>query len=824
MKKKSIISLLICCMTLGMVNTSCQDMLTPDSERHAYDVANDTLYSYWGVLKSLQGVAERYVILNECRGDLVDGSSYVSDTIAAIINFGKNGYEDKYKDGACAYLKVSDYYHVINSCNAYIAKCDTARKVSTGQGSSYMLREYAQVMAIRAWVYMQLIYAYGNVPFYTKPLLTTDEINNFISNPNHAMVNAQTLAEKLGPQLDSVKVVLEKMFGEDIYPQYNNYGNVNTGKSSYVCHSMRTMFPLDVVLGDLYLLQGDDQACAKAAGYYYNYLNSKFCGPLETTDYISTGDVRANVDEPQYGYTGAPYSEKSHTLTNGRYRGEAITCIPSNKGRLDGMVFTDINRLFGFEATLSSTGSGDKANSYVSLNYYDNGYRRELIPSKGYEAICDSQKYECYIGQTSDEEKMELVTLPGVGDARRSWIYNTHMTGSNLKVFLPLSDQYSLPVGDNTQYGKLISKQNPLGVFSTVYPLVYRKSTIWLRYAEAINRAGFPSYAFAILKTGLVSGNSKWFPNLLKEDDYNTRNSVITGSNAEFDVKDSLYCYIEEKPDTTYQYGSVVEDGVSLSTMDELIDYVNNVWKEDSIKANETLEEGEKPIPARHFDPKTDQKYVYFYAKSFNNYPADYLPKACWYLDRREMENAASKPWMTFTTSIYLRGYRTYINPFFKKEIYATTGFYSREDENVPGASKTDEYLTIGVHQRGCGVLKPGDTEQLSSYNYVDMVAKKIKENHGVTVTKEQIYGQDANNPIEKAWVIEAVEDLIIDEDALELAFEGCRFSDLARVAIRRGDPSFLAKRVAKRSGNLDQKLYNVLLNSSNWYLPFPTE
>ena len=174
MKKKSIISLLICCMTLGMVSTSCQDMLTPNSDRHAYDVAQDTLYSYWGVIKSLQGIAERYVILNECRGDLVDGSSYVSDTIAAIINFGKNGYEDKYKDGACTYLKVSDYYHVINSCNSYIARCDTAKKVSTGQQSSYMLREYAQVLAIRAWVYMQLVYAYGNVPFYTKPMLTTD--------------------------------------------------------------------------------------------------------------------------------------------------------------------------------------------------------------------------------------------------------------------------------------------------------------------------------------------------------------------------------------------------------------------------------------------------------------------------------------------------------------------------------------------------------------------------------------------------------------------------------------------------------------------------
>jgi hypothetical protein len=821
MKKKSIISLLICCMTLGMVNTSCKDMLTPDSDRHAYTVAQDTLYSYWGVLKSLQNIAERYVILNECRGDLVDGTSYVSDTIAAIINFGQDGYKDKYQDGACAYLKVSDYYHVINSCNAYIAKCDTARKVSTGQRTSYMLREYAQVMAIRAWVYMQLIYAYGTVPFYTEPMLTTDDINNFISDPTHATANAQTLANYLGPQLDSVNVMLNAQFGEEKYPQYNYYGG-----NSLVCHSMRTMFPIEVVLGDLYLLQGDPQACAKAAEYYYDFLNSKYCGPLECYDYFSAGDVRANIDEAQYSYFGSPYTEKTNLYSGGRYRGEAITCIPSNTGRLDGKVFTDIGRLFGFEATLSSTGSGDEADSYVGLNFYNNGYRRELIPSKGYEALCDSQNYECYIGQSASDATMELVTLPGVGDARRSWIYNCVTLVSTTSLY-PFSEQFSLAVGDNTQYGKMVTKQNPQGIFSNTYPLIYRKSTIWLRYAEAINRAGFPSYAFAILKTGLTSYNDSWFPNRIKDEVYNERFSYLSGvKDVDFAAKDTLYCYVEETTDTTYKWGSKEEEGVEITTKEELEEYVNSKWQALADEANANLEEGETPVEARTFDPETDNKYVYFYVKTFTNSPADYLQKACWYLDRRDLENAASKRWLTFNTQIYLRGYNLLAPPFFKREIYGSSGYGLRDEAfgYIPGSSKTSDYLTIGVHQRGCGILYPGDTEQLSSYKYVDLVAKKIKENHGVTVTKDQIYGQDKDNPIDREWVIEAVEDLIIDEDALELAFEGCRFSDLARVAIRRGDNSFLAKRVAKRSGTMDMKLYNVLLNQNNWYLPFPTE
>ena len=808
MKKKSIISLLICCMTLGMMNTSCQDMLTPDSERHAYTVAQDTLYSYWGVLKSLQNIAERYVILNECRGDLVDGTSYVSDTIAAIINFGKNGYEDKYKDGQFAYLKVSDYYHVINSCNAYIAKCDTARKISTGQQKSYMLQEYAQVQAIRAWVYMQLIYAYGKVPFYKDPKLTTDDINNFISDPNHTMADAKNLADLLGPELEEVYAKLDP---EDMFPQYNNYGDISTGKSSFVCHSMRTMFPLDVVLGDLYLLQGNDAACAKAANYYYKYLNTKFCGPLECNDYFSTGDVIEGEDDPQYYYDGVPYTERGYSLLGGRYRYEAITCIPSNKGRLDGKVFTDINRLFGFEATLRASGSGDESSSFVSLNYRDNGYRRELIPSRGYEALCDSQAYECYLGDRV-EPYQELITLPGVGDARRSWIYQRQSTIGS--IFNPRSEQYRLPVGEDTQYGKLVSKQNPGGGFSNVYPLVYRKSTIWLRYAEAINRAGFPSYAFAILRNGLVSNHTMWFPSLTtaEEDVY----SFVRGAATDYGVKDTLFCYAEETADTAYYWGTKAEEGVEITTMEDLKAYVAAKYQEEADAKNANLEEGETPVEPREFDYRN----VYFFAKSFNNYPSYDCQKALWYLDRHEVEKAAATPFMNFNNQRYLQGYQTYITSFFKTDIYNRNGF-STFTYRISGASQTSDYVTIGVHQRGCGILLTDDPHRGSAYDYVKLVTKKIKENHSVDVTKEQIYSGE--EPY-KGWVKEAVEDLIIDEDALELAFEGSRFSDLARVAIRRGDPSFLAKHVAKRSGTMDMRLYNILMDERNWYLPFPEE
>ncbi len=66
------------------------------------------------------------------------------------------------------------------------------------------------------------------------------------------------------------------------------------------------------------------------------------------------------------------------------------------------------------------------------------------------------------------------------------------------------------------------------------------------------------------------------------------------------------------------------------------------------------------------------------------------------------------------------------------------------------------------------------------------------------------------------------VEDLICDEMALEQGFEGQRFADLQRIALRRGDASFLAEKVAGRNGadNFDSELYNRLLEEENWYLP----
>lgn len=68
------------------------------------------------------------------------------------------------------------------------------------------------------------------------------------------------------------------------------------------------------------------------------------------------------------------------------------------------------------------------------------------------------------------------------------------------------------------------------------------------------------------------------------------------------------------------------------------------------------------------------------------------------------------------------------------------------------------------------------------------------------------------------------VEDLIIQERALELAFEGKRWFDLVRVAKRRGDRNYIANKVQPKYSDksLGNNVGSILKDENNWYIQHP--
>jgi hypothetical protein len=109
--------------------------------------------------------------------------------------------------------------------------------------------------------------------------------------------------------------------------------------------------------------------------------------------------------------------------------------------------------------------------------------------------------------------------------------------------------------------------------------------------------------------------------------------------------------------------------------------------------------------------------------------------------------------------------------------------------------SNSDFIFNIGIHAHGSGNTKADPRYKIPEE---DDVVLKDKEDS-----------------------IDYVEDLIVKELALETAFNGNRFHDLMRVAIRRNDNSYLADAVAKKytvnKEAIRQKLFS---DRKNWYLP----
>ena len=459
-------------------------MLTPDMDRYAEGFSGkDTVAFYMGILSNLQDVAEQNFLLGEIRGDLVDTTMYCSDSIAAIANF------DRQPDGENIFLNRAAYYKVINQCNYYLASCQTD---ASKNDVRYMRKEFAQVELIRAWTYMQLVQAYGEVPFITQPVDNAD--TGWETNSPEGTVNASNLIDKLESRLQQA-ALYEKTEG------YPSYGDLTTGGGVTVPFQ-RVLFYSDLVLGDLYLMRGRDRSdYIKAANYYHEYLEKYKSSRRIQSSY------RTNFSQETFGgkitYRNSCNSWITNQFADAEQSGsgsEAITVIPSASNVYFGKVLAQLPQIYGFDVTTSASTTGSSTNDAGtvtgsvsgSISTYPNYKNRQLGPSQKYLNLCADQSFTSPV-DGSAATYVDAKFYEGVGDAR--------VSGS-----APLV---------TTKIGKLrfIHKYNPsVSVnndeaysFSFRYmKSIYRLSQVMLRYADAVNRAGSPRHACAIQRDGFT--------------------------------------------------------------------------------------------------------------------------------------------------------------------------------------------------------------------------------------------------------------------------------------------------------------------------------
>lgn len=251
-REKAVLLLPIACFLLPVGVTSCSSMLENESDLVEFEdnnklsSAQDSLYSVMGIIRQMQVIADRTVLLGEVRADLMEPTDRAKTSVKQMAN------NDWSTDNE--FNNIADFYAVINNCNFFINNVDLKLKKLNGE---YVFeKEYVAVKAYRAWTYLQLAKIYGEVPLITKFISTEKEAAAEMNKPYS---NMQQICDFFINDLEQVGPDGKK-YVDVAFPQYGNINGISSEKF---------FIPVRVLLGDLCLW---GQYYEKAANYFHDFL------------------------------------------------------------------------------------------------------------------------------------------------------------------------------------------------------------------------------------------------------------------------------------------------------------------------------------------------------------------------------------------------------------------------------------------------------------------------------------------------------------------------------------------------------------------------
>ncbi len=456
MKMKSIIKCGLLLFGLGTATVSCEDMFTAENTLVSTELApQDTLYQMMGIIKRMQKLADRTVLLGEVRADLVDVDPLHAS--ADIQELAANNVS-----ASNVYNQPSDYYAVINSCNIYLNYVDSLRN---SQGTrKYYEKEILAAKCYRAWCYLELLKIYGEVPYVRTPVLTSDDAKSIVaSGKKDGMVNIVT---------DMINDLISFRATEN-NDLRQAYANKSFNSISYAEMSI----PVRAMLAELYLWRasytGDQTDYVNAIRMYHDY----FTFPKEE---INTGN------------SSAKWGSRNAERPSGNY-----TDYFSSSSRCAGVLPMETSEYYGTVSKLR--------NVFCSLD--SNNYYPAVVASQRAKDISKSQDYcqfvteggglpEVYYREHDENLYSDYKTMEG--DLRLYSVSdgpdNVKDNSTNSRENSSYNNMYFL----NRKYGNTTNGNSYLEFIP-----FFRNNILYLHFAEALNRAGFPETAFAILKYGL---------------------------------------------------------------------------------------------------------------------------------------------------------------------------------------------------------------------------------------------------------------------------------------------------------------------------------
>lgn len=384
-----------------MLDVKYDDIILTDD--YNMSSSSDTIYSMVAILKKMEKLGERYLVLGELRADLLEISENASKEMQDVYNFEI--------DESHPYANTRDYYEVINRCNLLIAKADTS---IISQGKKVLMKEFAHAKAIRAWTYLQLVLNHGEAFYYEKPLLSVQD--------------AEKVTEKV-----ALSELLPLLIADlEPFQKVEIPGSISLGED--IANSRKMLFPIQIVLGDLYLY---NQQYDNAAQVYYDLMNEKVYLSLHYT-------LEWSVDNKDFNGITDAWSSMFN---------------PKNE-EYDIISFIGGSNEYGTQSRIDSLFA----------------YNRELIPAK---PLLNAFEEQTYYHTPSITKKGDLRGL-------RINYYDLYFDGMVLEEEV------------------LYNYKAYAGVKEKSWAIpVYRIGSLYLKYAESVNRAGKPSLAFAVLKHGL---------------------------------------------------------------------------------------------------------------------------------------------------------------------------------------------------------------------------------------------------------------------------------------------------------------------------------